>query len=530
MGAQERRLKNSHARIARTAAFRQPVMPFTDIAAVFNLLSRAKRRLTKRRRSLKNLHTCAAPPSHLLRALPLSFPLPCGLRAFHAAAMAEREAHAVSLRLSLAHAAQHAARTSFSEEPRLDPEALHAAHPSWATPILVRVRTAVRVLVRSALPSRAAAALSDAAVPQAAPLEESGAASAHHSAFALRVRVGSRDPVSESRGFQSPPPSPLGGPPEPGGAASSPEEGGEEGDRLGTLSPGYGDVPGRGGGPGEGSSEGAASSEAPRPLPFEFLVLEHALESVCSRLEADVRELELAAHPALDALTTAVTRLNLERVKRCRSNLSRLTTRVTAVRAELQRLLDDDSDMRDMHLTRKHEARAQTLALWLGRGATGSQQHAAVYEPVRAAETLLDEDDDLQELEDLLETYFAQIDHASNRLLVLRQVIEDTEDYVNIELDSTRNKILEFNVLVGLAALAQGLASNIFGVFGMNFILPTDSGAIGNLGLGPQGAFRTITILTFFFAVFIWLAMVATLRRYGMVHIVPLPQFKAGCC
>lgn len=84
--------------------------------------------------------------------------------------------------------------------------------------------------------------------------------------------------------------------------------------------------------------------EAPRVAPFELRVLEAALEAVCSRLEADVAAVEAAAPPALDALTRGVSRLRVERVKRLRAAIARLQTRCGAVRSELQRLLDDDSD------------------------------------------------------------------------------------------------------------------------------------------------------------------------------------------
>lgn len=41
-------------------------------------------------------------------------------------------------------------------------------------------------------------------------------------------------------------------------------------------------------------------------FPFEFRALEVALEGVCSSLDAQTRELEIAAYPALDELTAKV--------------------------------------------------------------------------------------------------------------------------------------------------------------------------------------------------------------------------------
>ena len=41
-------------------------------------------------------------------------------------------------------------------------------------------------------------------------------------------------------------------------------------------------------------------------FPFEFRALEVALEGICSFLDARTRELETAAYPALDELTSMV--------------------------------------------------------------------------------------------------------------------------------------------------------------------------------------------------------------------------------
>ena len=42
---------------------------------------------------------------------------------------------------------------------------------------------------------------------------------------------------------------------------------------------------------------------------------------------------------------------NLERVRRIKNRLVRLTTRVQTLREMLEKLMDDDSDMHAMHLT-----------------------------------------------------------------------------------------------------------------------------------------------------------------------------------
>ena len=107
--------------------------------------------------------------------------------------------------------------------------------------------------------------------------------------------------------------------------------------------------------PGGAENDAAdASKEPEKPFsetPFELRALEVALETVCAHLEVAAGDLEAAAHPALDYLTAAVTTPNLERVRRVKTRLVRLTTRVETLREVLEKILDDDSDMHDMNLT-----------------------------------------------------------------------------------------------------------------------------------------------------------------------------------
>jgi magnesium transporter len=62
--------------------------------------------------------------------------------------------------------------------------------------------------------------------------------------------------------------------------------------------------------------------------PFEFRALEVALEAICSYLDARTTELESSAYPALDELTKKITSRNLDRVRKLKSRMTRLTARV----------------------------------------------------------------------------------------------------------------------------------------------------------------------------------------------------------
>ncbi|PNT15316.1 hypothetical protein POPTR_010G077900v4 [Populus trichocarpa] len=184
--------------------------------------------------------------------------------------------------------------------------------------------------------------------------------------------------------------------------------------------------------------------------PFEFRALEVALEAICSFLAARTTELETAAYPALDELTSKVSSRNLDRVRKLKSAMTRLTARVQKVRDELEQLLDDDDDMADLYLSRKLAGASSPVsgsggANWFPASPTiGSKISRA--SRVSLATVRGDENDvenDVEELEMLLEAYFMQIDSTLNKLTTLREYIDDTEDYINIQLDNHRNQLIQ---------------------------------------------------------------------------------------
>ena len=63
------------------------------------------------------------------------------------------------------------------------------------------------------------------------------------------------------------------------------------------------------------------------------------------------------------------------------------------------------------------------------------------------------DDDDLQEVEDLLETYFTHIDSTFKEPEALDEFIDDTEDFVNIELDPQRNQLIKLELVLTTATL-----------------------------------------------------------------------------
>ncbi|KAK6121166.1 hypothetical protein DH2020_045087 [Rehmannia glutinosa] len=177
-------------------------------------------------------------------------------------------------------------------------------------------------------------------------------------------------------------------------------------------------------------------------LPFEFQVLEMALEVVCTYLDSNVAELERDAYPALDELAISVSTKNLEHVRSLKSNLTRLLARVQKV-----------------------------ISARLSSTRSGSLVSNYL------------NDDDVEDLEMLLEAYFMQLDGTRNKILSVREYIDDTEDYVNIQLDNQRNELIQLQLTMTIASFAIAVETLLAGIFGMNIpcTLYKTEGIFGNV-------------------------------------------------
>ncbi|XP_062205071.1 putative magnesium transporter MRS2-G [Phragmites australis] len=214
---------------------------------------------------------------------------------------------------------------------------------------------------------------------------------------------------------------------------------------------------------------------AEHELAFEFQVLEVALEVVCSSLDSSVADLERHATPVLDELTKNVSTRNLERVRSLKSDLTRLLARVQKVRDEIEHLLDDNEDMEHLYLTRKQVQNQQVEAIMSSAASnsivpagTGLPRMNSSFRRSLSIATNMHLDNDVEDLEMLLEAYFMQLDGIRNRILSVREYIDDTEDYVNIQLDNQRNELIQLQLTLTIASF--GIAANTFiaGAFAMN--------------------------------------------------------------
>lgn len=265
-------------------------------------------------------------------------------------------------------------------------------------------------------------------------------------------------------------------------------------------------------------------NSSPDYLPFEFRALEVALEAACTFLDSQAAELEIEAYPLLDELTSKISTLNLERVRRLKSRLVALTRRVQKVRDEIEQLMDDDGDMAEMYLTdkkRRMEASFYGDQSLIGYRSTDGVLSVSApvspvaspsdsrklektlsiarsrHESVRSSETA---NESIEELEMLLEAYFVVIDSTLNKLTSLKEYIDDTEDFINIQLDNVRNQLIQFELLLTTATFVVAIFGVVAGIFGMNFAVPL---------FDEPNAFKWVLIITavcgaIIFCSFLW--------------------------
>ncbi|TYI99743.1 hypothetical protein E1A91_A13G038500v1 [Gossypium mustelinum] len=145
----------------------------------------------------------------------------------------------------------------------------------------------------------------------------------------------------------------------------------------------------------------------PEVLLFEFQVLEIALER--------------DAYPALDELARNVSTKNLEHVRSLKSSLTHLLARV---RDEIEHLLNDNEDMAHLYLTRKRIQNQQSEAVL-----SDAFSNSIAINPPHLRQLGSNRSRSLSShFFDDHNAYFMQLDGIRNKILSVREYIDDTED------------------------------------------------------------------------------------------------------
>jgi magnesium transporter len=185
------------------------------------------------------------------------------------------------------------------------------------------------------------------------------------------------------------------------------------------------------------------SSEESDMEPFEFRALESLLILVYEGLEKDLSDFEPLMYALLSELTRRLSAKRLERLRILKQELNALVTRVDGVQDVLQALLEEDEDMSKMYLTEM------------------AKNPNAPRSPL-----------DHEEVEQMLESYLYQVDDAMRRAELLAAAVDNTEDLVNIQLGTLRNRLLMVDVTLNIMEAVFTGVGFITGLFTMNLQAP----------------------------------------------------------
>eukprot|EP00027_Filamoeba_sp_ATCC50430_P014955 CAMPEP_0168571148 /NCGR_PEP_ID=MMETSP0413-20121227/17169_1 /TAXON_ID=136452 /ORGANISM="Filamoeba nolandi, Strain NC-AS-23-1" /LENGTH=389 /DNA_ID=CAMNT_0008603957 /DNA_START=140 /DNA_END=1309 /DNA_ORIENTATION=+ len=176
-------------------------------------------------------------------------------------------------------------------------------------------------------------------------------------------------------------------------------------------------------------------------MPFEHRVLEAVFIDVYQCLYLQYSELKPLIEEQLRMISRAPDaggHVYSEYLLIYRNRLNQFSKTVSSVHSVLHEIWQSDEDMAAMYLSTRAKTGHRRMV----------QQH--------------------EEIESLLETYLRQIEHMSNEVQQLQQEIVATDEYLNIQLDSVRNKIMRLNVLLSLGSFSTGFSGLTAAVFGMN--------------------------------------------------------------
>ncbi|OQR89328.1 CorA Metal Ion Transporter (MIT) Family [Achlya hypogyna] len=175
---------------------------------------------------------------------------------------------------------------------------------------------------------------------------------------------------------------------------------------------------------------------------FEFAALEAVIQTVCKVLMSDCEKVLPRAKVAVDRMARGDLPMgDMEALRALKNGMHELETRVTGMRRMLMNILENEDDMRMMHLTKIYEDPA------LGRDLLG-----------------LDTDN----IESLLEVYLHDIYATQTRVSLMQTNVQNTEGLVMLRLDTKRNYLLTVDLTLTMWTTMITVSTFVVGAFGMN--------------------------------------------------------------
>lgn len=246
----------------------------------------------------------------------------------------------------------------------------------------------------------------------------------------------------------------------------------------------------------------AAGSSMHLNLPFELDVIEAILMYETASLTERLMKLEPYVTDITRILPSHASQMNLEFMLKLNTELIQFEDDLAKLHASINAILFSDRDLELMNLTQRHEMeekrKHQNRTGYFddggpyasstagnhshggggnngnggstnGRGAANRSSSASSSSGLSWEEELVV---DRTEVEILLENYAKCVDDLLTRVKLINRNIRNCEKMLEINLNSSRNRIMQTELRISVAALVLGGASVSAGFFGMNLTFP----------------------------------------------------------
>ncbi len=176
---------------------------------------------------------------------------------------------------------------------------------------------------------------------------------------------------------------------------------------------------------------------------FEATVLEVALSTVSKKYRRQLNLLRPMLDVLLQETTANPSAAALRRMLAFRKSLGAFEINVVSARSAVKEVLAEEEDLAGLCLSAPLNTEASSEMT--------------------------------EELELLFEAYNADLKEVEQELAMMKEQIEDTNDFIKIHLDTIRNHIIKLSLFMDMGTLSVGGGALLTGIFGMNLLNSLES-------------------------------------------------------
>ena len=165
---------------------------------------------------------------------------------------------------------------------------------------------------------------------------------------------------------------------------------------------------------------------------FFLKIFEEILKAKIAQMQGKVAKIQSKIEEALKEVRRSASEKNLKELLVVQKRISSLEVRLKEIQSAIMELLDDEENFDEL----------------VGVG--------------------IDSKEARLEAESILEDFLEQIEEELGKITRLKEEIEDTQDYLNLKLSSSRTTIVRFDLIATITTLVMSLLAVIVGLFGVN--------------------------------------------------------------